>query len=110
MFMKGTGRVKNPQPTATMIRVAKPGTAKQGGAAVVEVLKLFFAEEGVPLEIAGVIRSDNANLKEFAEGALPEFLKELGIGQEFSAPEEPEQNGVAKMSSSMIKHSPTTTN
>eukprot|EP00961_Rhodomonas_salina_P065741 883285-Rhodomonas_salina.3 len=26
MFMKGTGRVKNPQPTATMIRVAKPGT------------------------------------------------------------------------------------
>eukprot|EP00961_Rhodomonas_salina_P144968 1951412-Rhodomonas_salina.1 len=26
MFMKDTGRVKNPQPTATMIRVAKPGT------------------------------------------------------------------------------------
>eukprot|EP00961_Rhodomonas_salina_P063428 852046-Rhodomonas_salina.1 len=73
----------------------------RSGAAVVEALKLFFAEEGVPLEIAGVFRSDNA--KEFAEGALPEFLKEMGIGQEFSAPEEPEQNGVAEQMMRTLK-------
>eukprot|EP00961_Rhodomonas_salina_P271462 3668066-Rhodomonas_salina.1 len=57
-------------------------------------MKQFFAEVGTPTEVVGVIRSDNA--KEFAEGQLPDFLREHGVGQEFSAQEQPEQNGVAE--------------
>ena len=69
-------------------------TKNRSGEAVSECLKQLFAQEGKPKSVTGVVRSDNA--KEFCEGDVPAMLKEMGIGQEFSAPEEPEQNGVAE--------------
>ena len=69
-------------------------TKNRSGEAVSECLKQLFAQEGKPKSVTAVIRSDNA--REFCEGEVPVMLKEMGIGQEFSAPLEPEQNGVAE--------------